>query len=298
MRVALTGSSGLVGRRLRADLGAAGHRVVRVVRSRRAARAAEAIFWSPASGEIDAGGFEGLDAVINLAGESIFGIWTDARKRRIRDSRVDGTALLARTLAGLNRPPHTLLNMSGADYYGDRPDETVDEESAPGTGFMAGVAVEWERATEPAAEAGLRVACLRSGVILSPQGGALRLMLPVFRLGLGGRIGDGQQPFPWISLTDVSGIFRYLLEHDSIAGAVNMVAPDTVTFGEFVDTVGRVLHRPTIIAVPAFIATLAAGDLARELLLSGARIRPRRLLESGYPFRQPELEAALRSLLQ
>lgn len=298
MRIALTGSSGLVGRRLRSDFGSAGHDLLRIVRDRRSARAGDAIFWSPASGEIDAGGLEGLDVVVHLAGESIFGIWTDSKKRRIRDSRVEGTSLLARTLARLDRPPHTLVSMSGADYYGDRGGEVVDEDSGPGAGFMAEVAVAWERAAEPAATAGIRVVYLRGGVVLSRDGGALALMLPIFRLGLGGRVGNGDQPFPWVAIDDVSGVVRHIIDHDELRGAVNMVAPGSVTLGEFVETLGRVLHRPTIFAVPAFLATLAAGDLARELLLSGARIRPRRLTESGYDFHFPKLEGALRALLQ
>lgn len=297
MRIALTGASGLLGQALRADLTAAGHRVTRLVRSREAAGAADAVYWSPARGDIDGAGLEDHDGVVHLAGESIFGVWTPARKARIRDSRVQGTALLARTLAALERPPRVLVSASGVNYYGDRPHATVDESTPPGQGFLADVAVAWERAAEPAAEAGIRTVWLRSGIVLSPRGGMLALLAPLFRLGLGGRVGAGRQPMPWITLPDSVSIALRALNDAGLQGPVNVVAPDRVSFRDFVATLARVLHRPAPFVLPAALARLAPGGMADELILAGADVLPRRLQEIGYPFIHPRLEPALRALL-
>lgn len=297
MRIAMTGASGLVGRTLRRRLGSAGHAITRLVRDEAAARAPDAALWSPARGTIDAVALEAHDAVIHLAGESLFGLWTRARKDRIRRSRVEGTALLARALAGLERPPKVLVSASGVNYYGDRPGEVVDEDSPPGRGFLPEVVIGWEAATRPATEAGIRTILLRSGIVLTPRGGALGLMLPIFRLGLGGRVGDGRQPFPWITLDDLAAVVESGLKQETMSGPLNLVAPQAVSMGEFVDTLARVLHRPAIFALPAGLARLVAGDMADELLLHGATVRPRRLEEAGYRFLHPELEPALREML-
>jgi hypothetical protein len=253
--------------------------------------------WDPAAGRLDPARLEGLDAVVHLAGENIAGRWTAAKKARIRSSRVEGTRLLAEALAGLKRPPKTLLCASAIGYYGDRGAELLREESPAGTGFLAEVCREWEAAARPAAEKGLRVVHLRIGVVLSPAGGALARMLMPFKLGLGGRIGSGSQFMSWIASDDLSGVIRHALTTESLRGPVNAVAPQAVTNLEFTQTLGRVLRRPTPFPMPAFAARLAFGEMAEALLLASARVEPTRLVASGYRFRAPELEGALRHLL-
>jgi len=298
MRVAITGSSGLIGSALVERLRADGHQVTRLVRGRERAVGAGAVHWDPARGEVDAAGLEGHDVVIHLAGESIVGLWTARKKARIRDSRVEGTRLIAGALAGLARPPAVLLSASATGFYGARPpDEVLDEEASPGTGFLAETAQAWEAAADPARAAGIRVVHARFGLVLSPRGGALAAMLPVFRLGLGGRLGSGAQVWSWIALDDVVEAALHVVRTDPLAGPVNFVAPEPVSNAEFTRVLGRVLRRPTLFAVPAFAARLVAGEMAEEMLLTGARVEPRRLLESGYRFRFPSLEPALRHLL-
>ncbi len=298
MRVAITGANGLLGSALSGALRADGHEVTAITRSRAVARAAGVVHWKPAAGVIDAEGLEDHDVVVHLAGEPLFGVWTEAKKVRIRDSRVAGTSLLSRTLAGLRRPPSVLVSASGAGYYGERGEEEVDERATAGTGFLARVCVEWERAADPAREAGIRVAHLRSGVVLSEHGGALKLMLPIFRLGIGGRIGSGRQPFPWITLEDHVRATQHVIAHGDISGGVNMVAPGRVDFRGFVGALGDALGRPTLFAVPAALARLVMGEMAEEMLLSGTWVVPGRLQETGFVFRQPEIGSALRSLLR
>jgi hypothetical protein len=296
-RVALTGASGLVGSALAAYLSTGGHRVVRLVRRDPDPGAAE-IGWDPASGRIDRAGLEGLDAVVHLAGENIAsGRWNEARKRRIRESRVRGTRLLAEALASLERPPRVLVSASAIGFYGDRGDERLLEESASGTGFLPEVCREWEAATGAAEDRGVRVVHLRIGIVLSPAGGALRAMLLPFRLGLGGKIGSGRQFLSWISLDDLVGAIHHSIETESLRGAVNAVAPHPVTNGEFTRTLGRVLRRPTVLRVPAFAARLALGEMAQDLLLASMHAEPGRLAATGYRFRDPDLEGALRHLL-
>lgn len=294
MRVAVTGASGLIGRALTAELRAAGHSVTRLVRSRAAASSADTVWWNPTRGEIDAVRLDGHDAVFHYAGESLFGVWTAAKKQRILNSRVAGTGLLARTLAALQHPPTALVCASGVNVYGDRPGETVDETSPPGTGFLADVVQAWEGAAEPARRAGIPTAHLRQGVVLARDGGMLPLILPLFRLGLGGNIGSGTQPFAWVALDDAVGAALHVLEH-RLDGPVNVVAPERVSFHGFTSSLGRVLHRPVVFGVPAWAARLAPGNFADELLLAGADVLPRRLQESGYEFRHPTLEPVLRS---
>jgi len=297
MRLAITGSTGLVGSAVVTVLSGAGHEVVRLVR-RAAAAGEQAVLWDPEKGEIDAAGLEGLDAVVHLAGENIAsGRWNAARKAAIRDSRVNGTRLLCDALAGLDRPPKTLVCASAIGYYGDRGADVLTEESPPGAGFLPEVCREWEAASEPAARKGIRVVVLRIGVVLSPKGGALSRMLPPFRVGLGGVIGNGRQYVSWVALDDLVGIVLHALQSGELRGPVNAVAPVPVTNRELTEALGKVLSRPTLLPVPAFALRLAAGEMADALLLASTRVAPRRLEATGYHFRHRELGGALRHLL-
>jgi hypothetical protein len=296
MKVAVSGASGMVGRALRRSLEAAGHVVAPLVR--RPASAPEEISWDPARGQLDPAAFEGCDAVVHLAGENIAsGRWSAAKKRAILESRVAGTSLLAGALAGCASPPGVLVSASAIGYYGDRGAETLDEESAPGSGFLPEVCRAWEDAARPATERGVRVVHPRIGMVLSPDGGALKKMLPPFRMGLGGRLGSGEQFMSWIALDDLVGVIRYALESGELRGAVNAVAPQPVTNREFTATLGRVLKRPTVFPAPSFGARLLFGELADALLLSSARVVPKRLEASGYAWEFADLESALRHLL-
>ena len=297
MNILVTGSSGLVGSALVPSLGNDGHAVTRLVRSA-PAPGESAVTWDPDRGQLSTAALEGIDAVVHLAGENIAaGRWTAARKARIRDSRVKGTGLLSETLARLERPPRVLVSASAIGYYGSRGDEVLTEKSHLGTGFLAEVCRDWEEATAPAARRGIRVAILRFGVIFSAHGGALPKMLTPFRLGLGGRIGDGRQYMSWVALDDTIGAIHHALATETLAGPVNVVAPQPVTNAEFTKTLGRVLGRPTVFPMPAFAARLAFGEMADELLLASQRVKPARLLDTHYQFRFPELEGALRHLL-
>ena len=298
MRVAITGSTGLVGSEVVSVLSAAGHEAVRLVR-RAPAPGEKAVRWNPAQGEVDVAGLEGFDAVIHLAGENVgSGRWTAVRKTAIRDSRVNGTRLLCDALAGLARPPKTLVCASAIGYYGDRGEELLTEESSPGTGFLAEVSREWEAASGSAARKGIRVVILRIGVVLSSNGGALSRMLPLFRAGLGGVIGGGSQYLSWVALDDLPFIILHSLQCAELVGPVNAVTPHPVTNREFTRALGNALSRPTPLPVPAFALRLAVGrEMADSLLLASARVLPRRLETTGYRFRFPELGEALRHLL-
>jgi len=298
MRVAVSGSTGLVGSEVVTGLSAAGQEVVRLVRHA-PVPGEGAVRWDPAKGEIDAAGLEGLDAVVHLAGENVgSGRWSSARKAAIRDSRVNGTRLLCEALAGLDRPPKTLVCASAIGYYGDRGAEPLTEESPHGAGFLAGVCREWEAASGPAVRKGIRVVALRIGVVLSPKGGALSRMLPPFRAGFGGVLGGGRQYVSWIAIDDLPLVIFHALQRGELSGPVNTVAPYPVTNREFTEALGKVLSRPTPFPVPAFALRLGLGrEMADALLLASARVVPRRLEETGYRFRFPELPAALRHLL-
>jgi uncharacterized protein (TIGR01777 family) len=297
MNVLVTGSTGLVGSALVPFLTTGGHRVTRLVRSPQQTLE-PTVGWDPEKGQLDAAALEGLDAVIHLAGESIAaGRWNAERKARIRDSRVKGTRLLSETLARLSRPPRTFLCASAIGYYGSRGDELLREDSSLGTGFLAEVCRDWEAAAAPAQDKGMRVVFLRNGVILSPRGGALAKMLFPFKMGGGGKVGNGQQYMSWIALDDVVGAIHHAWITESLQGPVNLVAPNPVTNLEFTKTLGRVLRRPTMLPLPAFAARLMFGELADALLLSSARVAPGQLLATNYAFRFPRLEAALRHLL-
>jgi len=297
MKILVSGSSGFVGSRLTAALADAGHQVARLVRSRPKPDRAE-IQWDPAAGRLEPSALEGFDAVVHLAGENLSqGRWTNAKKARIRDSRVQGTQLLAQTLARLDDRPGVLVSASAIGFYGDRGNDELDEQSPPGSGFIPDVCRQWESATEPAAEAGVRVVRLRLGLVLSASGGVLGKMLPIFRLGLGGPLGGGRQYVSWITLDDVIGAIQHAIATESLRGPVNAVAPHPVTNREFTRALGRAVRRPAFLAAPAFALRLFLGQMADELLLASTRVLPRRLLDSGFEFRDVAVESALRRVL-
>jgi uncharacterized protein (TIGR01777 family) len=297
MKVLISGSHGLVGSALVKALTTSGDEVVRLVRHERKFGAAE-IEWHPDNGLIDKEQLEGIDAVVHLAGENIAeGRWTDEKKLAIRESRVNGTVLLSETLATLRQPPSVFLSASAIGYYGNRGDELLTEESAPGNDFLAHVCQEWERATTPAAEKGIRTVLARFGIILDEHGGALAKMLTPFRMGIGGRIGNGKQWMSWIALDDVAGAIRFMLDDRFASGPVNFVAPHPVTNAEFTKTLGQVLSRPTFLPVPASGVRLAFGEMADSLLLASQRVVPAVLQARGFGFIWPRLEPALRHLL-
>jgi uncharacterized protein len=297
MKILVSGSTGLVGKALVSSLTGAGHQVTRLVRSQPGAGEKD-IYWDPAAGSLDSSRLEGLDGVVHLAGESIAeGRWTAEKKARIRNSRVKGTQLLAEALAQRAQRPRTLICSSAIGYYGDRGAEILREDSRPGSGFLPDVCREWEAATKPAADSGIRVVNLRTGLVLSSSGGALPKMLPPFKLGAGGKLGTGQQYMSWIAIDDMVGTIQHALEKTTLSGPVNAVSPHPVTNLEFTKTLGRVLSRPTLFAVPAFAVRLMFGQMGEDLLLASARVEPARLAGSGYVFRYPVLEGALRHVL-
>jgi uncharacterized protein len=297
MRIAITGSSGLIGTALGRSLRADGHEVAPVVRS--ASDDPRAVRWDPAAGTIDAAALEGVDAVVHLAGAGIGDRrWSEARKREIKDSRTNGTDLVARTLAGLSSPPKVLVSASAIGFYGDRGDEVVTELSAPGDDFLAEVVSAWEGATAPAAEAGIRVVHARSGIVLSGDGGVLPRMALPFRFFVGGRLGSGRQWVSWMSIEDEVGALRFLIERDDLASPVNLVAPEPVTNAELARAIGDVLHRPSLVPVPAFGPRLVLGrEMADELLFVSQRVRPGVLIDAGYPFVHTDVTAGLRAAL-
>jgi uncharacterized protein (TIGR01777 family) len=298
MKILVTGSTGLVGSALLPFLKSKRHEVFRLVRSQ-AKTGPAAIYWNPEKGIDDVARLKGMDAVVHLAGENIAeGRWTQEKKKRIRDSRVNSTRVLSGTLAQLMQPPRALLSASAIGYYGNRGDRVMREESAPGSDFLANVCREWEAATEPAVQKGIRVVTLRFGAILTPEGGALSKMIVPFQFGVGGKIGSGSQYMSWVALDDVIGAINHALVNESLRGPVNVVAPHAVTNYEFTKTLGRVLSRPTIFSVPAFAARLAFGEMADAVLLASTRVEPAKLKESGYVFQHPELESALRQMLK
>ena len=295
MKILIAGASGLVGSALVPLLKAEGAEVTRLVRS--AAGSGE-IEWHPNHDRLDPEALEGFDAVINLAGESIAeGRWTDEKKRRILDSRVNGTHLLSEAMAKVARRPRVFLCASASGFYGDRGDEILDEQSESGGGFLAEVCREWEQATEPAAKAGVRVVNLRFGPILAREGGMLGKLLTPFKLGMGGKVGSGKQYISWVAIDDVVGAIKLALTNESLRGPLNVVSPNSVTNEEFTKTLGHVLSRPTVLAMPAFAARLAFGEMADEMLLVSQRVVPKVLGEAGFRFQYPELEGAVRAML-
>jgi uncharacterized protein (TIGR01777 family) len=300
MRVAITGASGFLGSALARDLLADGHEVLRLVR--REPRAADEARWDPYGGTGQAelsSALEGADALVHLAGAGVGDRrWTAAYKRKIRDSRVIGTRALAETLAGLGSPPGVLVSGSAVGFYGDGGDRVLDETAPIGGGFLAPLVRDWEDATEPAATAGVRVACARTGLVVSPNGGLLGKLLPLFRLGLGARLGDGRQWMSWISLPDHIAALRLLIESAEMSGPVNLTGPDPVRNADFTRMVARAVHRPAVLAVPAFALRLALPGFADESALVSQRALPVRLEAAGFPFRHRTLDHALAELLE
>ena len=295
MKILATGMSGPIGAAVLPELMSAGHSVTRMVR--RPGSAGDELTWDPAQ-PIAPQQVSGYDAVIHLAGETIVGRWTEAKKKRIRDSRVLGTQHLCEALARAAVKPQVLISASATGYYGDRGEETLDESSAPGGNFLATVCREWEAATGPVARAGCRVVNLRFGIVLSTSGGALAKMLPAFRLGLGGRVGSGTQCWSWVSISDVAGAVVHAFKREELRGPVNVVAPIPVTNLEFTRTLGGVLHRPTVLPMPILAVRAAFGQMGDELLLASARVLPSKLQSSSYAFRHPDLRGALEDLLR
>lgn len=298
MRILISGATGLVGRAASQALTDGGHTVVPLVRSG-GATPPDAIPWDPAGGKLDGAALEGIDGVVHLAGESIAGgRWTPARKARIRDSRVAGTRLLSETLARLARRPAFFISASAIGFYGNRGDEELGEDAPSGTGFLAEVCREWEGATRPAADAGIRVVNLRIGMVLARDGGALDKMLPPFRLGLGGPLGDGAMWMSWIHLHDLVAAIRFCADTPELSGPVNALAPNPVRNRDFTRALGHALGRPALLPAPAFALRLALGEMADELLLASTRAVPTRLRNAGFSFAYPEVGPALDHLLK
>jgi uncharacterized protein (TIGR01777 family) len=296
MRVAITGSTGLIGSALTAHLQSLGHEVIRLVRSN---PSGSDVSWSPAEGRIDPGALDGVDAVVHLAGAGIGDKrWTDDYKRELLESRTKGTTLISEAIASATDGPTVLLSGSAIGIYGARRDEELTESSAPGDGFLADICIQWEAATSAAGAAGVRVVHLRTGIVLSAKGGALKKQLPLFKFGLGGKMGSGDQWQSWISIDDEVAAITHLLTADT-RGAVNLTAPNPVTNAEFTDTLGDVLHRPTILPIPKFgPKLLLGGELAENLLFSGQRVLPAILdADAGFTFQHPDLATALHALL-
>ena len=294
-RILVSGVSGPIGAALLPSLRTAGWSVVRLVRGTAAAEGQ--ISWDPAR-PIEPDTVSGFDAVIHLAGESIFGRWAADKKLKIRDSRAIGTSNLTRALAQAEEKPKVFVCSSAIGYYGDRGDELLTEESAPGTGFLAEVCGAWEEATMPAMQAGIRTVNLRTGIVLGPKGGALGAMLMPFKLGMGGRTGSGRQWMSWIDVQDIVGAIHHILKNDLLQGAVNMVAPKPVTNADFARTLASVLSRPAVFPLPEFAVKVVFGEMGEELLLASQKIEPLKLISTGYPFRYRELRESLASLLK
>lgn len=298
MNIAITGSSGLVGSKLVSYLSEKGINTNRILRLNSQDNNT-VINWHLENGDWDTAYPDGLDCVVHLAGENIAGgKWTKEKKDRIFKSRVDGTRLLCEIISKLSKPPRVLVCASAIGFYGDRGDEILDEDSSNGTGFLSEVCQEWEKAANLARQSGIRVVNLRFGMILSTAGGALAKMLFPFKLGFGGRFGNGNQYMSWVTIDDVAGIIHHTIITTSLKGAVNAVSPNPVTNKLFTKTLGRILKRPTFLPMPGFAARLVFGEMANELLLSSARVIPTKLKQSEYTFKYPDLERALRHLLQ
>ena len=298
MKVVITGASGLIGTALVRSLTADGHDVVRLVR--RQPRAADEVQWEPAVRRLDAAALSGADAVVNLAGAGIGDRrWSEDYKRLVLDSRIDATSTVATTMAGLPEAdrPRVLLSASAVGFYGDTKDEPVDETGPQGAGFLADVVAQWERATAPAADAGVRVVTPRSGIVLAAGGGALGKVLPLFKLGLGGRLGSGRQWMSWIALADEIAALRFLLTRDDIAGAVNLTAPEPVRNRDYTKAIARAVHRPALATVPPIALRAALGGFADEGVLVSQRVLPSRLEDAGFPFTYADVDAALAAIV-
>lgn len=298
-RVLVSGASGPIGKALLPTLRSCGAQITRLARqdSRRSSGDEETLLWQPEQ-PLAGDALSGFDAVIHLAGESIVGRWTDAKKKKIRDSRVIGTRNVVQALVEAKDKPQVFISSSAVGYYGDRDDELLTEESEPGTGFLAEVCQQWEEATKPAVEAGMRTVLIRTGVVLSPEGGALGKMLPAFKMGVGGIVGDGRQWMSWIDVQDLVGAIHHILKSDLVNGPVNMVAPKPVTNAEFTRVLASVLSRPAIFPMPEFAVKLLFGEMGETVLLGSQRVEPTQLVSSGYPFRFRDLRASLEHTLK
>ncbi|MDM8549599.1 TIGR01777 family oxidoreductase [Desulfobacterales bacterium HSG2] len=297
VNILISGASGVVGSALIPFLTTGGHRVIRLIR-RRPGSKEKAVCWNPATGYLTPDDLNGINTVIHLAGENIGqGRWTRAKKKRIIESRVKGTSLIARAATELKPLPELLICASAIGYYGNRGERILTEKDGRGDDFISKVCYEWEKAAAPAVEKGIRVVFLRIGIALTPAGGALAKLLLPFQAGLGGKIGNGRQHMSWIGIDDVIGAMHHVMINDEVEGPVNVVSPNPLTNLEFTETLGKVLSRPTLLSVPAAAINLAFGEMGREVLLSSTRVRPEKLLKTGYRFRNPDIEEALSHLL-
>lgn len=297
-KILISGSSGLIGSHLSVYLSENGYAIRRLVRQRDI-KTGSKIFWDPLEKIIDPSSLDGFDVVIHLAAASIASWpWSHKKKLKIKNSRVHATHFLSKRLAKLDTKPRSLICASATGYYGDRGEEFLDEDSSAGRGFLSEVCQEWEAAVKPARQAGIRVANLRFGMVLSPENGILAKLLPVFKLGLGAVVGNGKQYLPWVSITDVSRIIKHVIEKSELQGPINVVTPSPVTQAELSKCLARVLNRPLLFTVPSFILKATMGQMAEDLLLTSIRAIPKKLIDSSYTFEHPELEPALRSLLR
>jgi uncharacterized protein len=295
MKILVSGSTGLIGSALIPSLEAEGHTVKRLVQKEPASE--NEIFWNPAT-KTDSSKLDGFDGIVHLAGEPIIGRWNQEKKAKIRSSRIEGTKSLVEGLASVSNPPKVFVCASAIGYYGDRGNELLKEDSAPGTGFLPEVCREWESAAADAARKGSRVVNTRFGIVLSDKGGAVKQMLTPFKLGLGGKVGSGHQYYSWIAIDDVTAAINFILLNEALVGPVNFVSPNPVSNEEFTRILAKVLCRPALFPMPAFAAKKVFGEMADALLLASAKVEPSKLLESHYPFRYPELEGALRNILE
>ena len=301
MKIAVTGASGLIGSRLCTFLKNDGHQVLRLLRPQSVpeeSSGADILTWEPVAGEVNKKALEGLNAVVHLVGENVAQRWTEPVKKRITGSRLRSTDFLCKTLASLASPPEVLISASAIGFYGDRKEEPVDESSSRGQGFLAELCQKWEAAASPAAEAGIRVVNLRTGIVLSTAGGALAKMLPPFQLGAGGILGSGEQYMSWITMTDTMEAIKFLIQNKILRGPVNLVAPNPVTNHDFTKALGKALGRPTFCPVPAAVARMVMGDMADEMLLTGAKVLPSKLEAAGYKFRYPDIDSGLKEALE
>lgn len=299
MKIIVTGSTGLIGSALVPFLKQQGHVIKRLIREKKGNEGEEVGFWDPDRQILDSTQLEGYDAIINLSGENISkGRWTDSKKERILASRVNATRLLASTIANMSIPPFLFISSSAIGFYGNRGNEDLNEKSSKGEGFLADVCQKWEKAADKAIQKGIRVVFLRSGMILSEKGGALKMMLTPFKIGLGGRIGSGDQYISWISLEDILNIIQFTLNQKSLSGPINAVSPNPVINKEFTKILGRLLHRPTFFPIPAFAARLVFGQMADELFLASTKVYPACLLTEGYQYSFPILEEAFKHHLR
>ncbi len=293
MRILLSGSSGFIGSALSARLAQGGHTVVRLVRDSKH----PGILWDPYKKQIDRSRLEGFDIVIHLAGESINGRWTSAKKNAILNSRLATTNFLVECISSLQHKPKAFISASAIGFYGNRGDENLTEISKPGKDFLAGVCVQWEAASEPLRKFGIRVAHIRTGLVLSPNGGALKELLLPFKLGVGGPVGNGKQWWSWIGFEDLLRVYEYVVNNESVSGAINAVSPNTVQNKEFVKTLGKVLHRPSFMPLPAFAIKLIFGEMGDALLLGSQKVEPDVLKISGFEFKEPKLLECLQGML-